>query len=192
MTNAFITKSEPTIMNTVSSVDSLTPTPEYIDVFTDGAAKGNGSRHSHAGSAAIFPNHSHLDIILTLPRGSTNNQAEYTAVKLALKQVNIEDPQYKKIVRVHSDSKLLIDSMTKWLPTWKRKGWKKADGKPVLNQDLLKEIDNQCQKRRVIYIHVPAHTGGQDWKSIWNDKADKAANKAAGVAAGNDIRKYSQ
>ena len=44
-------------------------------------------------------------------------------------------------LRILCDSQYVINCITKWMPGWKRKGWRKADGKPVLNVDLLKEID---------------------------------------------------
>uniref|UniRef100_A0A6C0KWW7 ribonuclease H n=1 Tax=viral metagenome TaxID=1070528 RepID=A0A6C0KWW7_9ZZZZ len=155
------------------------PPSDGVIVFTDGASKGNGSKHSRSGCAAIFPNHLELNITHTLPVGSTNNRAEYTAVQLALEQVDREDSMKRKTVYIYTDSQLIVDSMSKWITQWKRNGWKKKDGKPVLNQDILKRIDDLSQLRRVVYKHVMAHTGRDDWESVWNDRADKEANKAA-------------
>jgi ribonuclease HI len=68
--------------------------------------------------------------------------------------------------------------MTKWLVSWKRNGWKKSTGDPVLNRDLLEKIDAMQQLRRMEIHHVRAHTGRQDWMSTWNDKADRLARDA--------------
>ena len=163
----------------------VTPPTDGIIVFTDGASKGNGSRHSRAGCAAIFPYHPELNITYTLPVGSTNNRAEYTAIQLALEQTNKDDSTKRKTLYIYTDSQLLVDSMTKWIGSWKRNGWKKRDGKPVLNQDILKRIDELSQIRRVVYKHVLAHTGRDDWQSVWNQKADDAANEACNCGGGS-------
>ena len=42
---------------------------------------------------------------------------------------------------MYCDSQYVINSLTKWMPGWKKKGWKKSDGKPVLNRDLLEALD---------------------------------------------------
>ena len=70
------------------------------------------------------------------PRG-TNNMGELMAVLDLLQQTAHVDDE----LHVFCDSKYVIDSVTTWMPGWKRKGWKKSDGKPVLNVDLLKQID---------------------------------------------------
>jgi len=150
-----------------------------IIVFTDGASNGNGSKHSRSGCSAIFPFQEELNISYTLPIGSTNNRAEYTAVLLALEQCNKIDINKQKTVYIYTDSQLIIDSMTKWIIGWKKNGWIKKDGKQVLNQDILKKIDGLSQLRRIIYKHVKAHTGNTDWESIWNQRADDAAVSAA-------------
>ena len=81
------------------------------------------------------------------------------------------DPKFERPLKVFTDSELLINSLTKWLPGWKAKNWKKADGAPVKNVDLLKELEELMKKRRVSFKHVRAHTGKKDWESINNDLA---------------------
>jgi ribonuclease HI len=153
-----------------------------IIIFTDGSSKGNGSRNAKSGCAAVFPLHPHLDVSYTLPLGSTNNRAEYTGLLLGLQKAKLEDPRHIKTIYVYTDSKLLIDSMTKWIRGWKNNGWKKSDGKQVLNQDLLKQIDEMSINRKIIYKHVLSHTGKTDWMSVWNAKADEMANNAANLS----------
>ena len=48
------------------------------------------------------------------------------------------------LIRVVTDSRLMIDSMTRWLDGWKRKGWRTADGKSVKNQDLWRQLDEEA------------------------------------------------
>jgi ribonuclease HI len=72
------------------------------------------------------------------------------------------------------DSQYVINAVTKWMPGWKRKGWRKADGKPVLNVDLLKEIDQALVGRKYIFEWVRGHAGHE-----LNEAADERARAAA-------------
>ena len=101
----------------------------------------------------------------------------------ALEQASQEDPNNKHTLVIYSDSKLLIDSMTKWINGWKKNNWVKRDGKKVLNRDLLERLCHLLSHRKVIWRHVRAHTGGQDYNSKWNDIADQMAKKAVSVQA---------
>lgn len=151
-------------------------------VFIDGSALNNGNKSCRAGYAAIFPNHPHLNISEPLQNDhknvATNNRAEYMGCIRALEQANIEDPENKLLLTIHTDSKLLMDSMTKWISNWKKNNWKKSDGHSVLNRDLLEQLDKLLSRRKVFWKHVKAHTGGKDYNSIWNDKADEMAKKS--------------
>ena len=75
---------------------------------------------------------------------------------------------------VYCDSQYVINSVTKWMPGWKRKGWKKADGKPVLNVDLLQAIDTELPGRRITFEWVKGHAGHE-----LNEAADARARAAA-------------
>ena len=148
-------------------------------VFTDGACKDNGSINAKAGYSAIFPNHSYLNISEPLKNGmKTNNRAEYTAFIRALEQCEKEDPTNTKTVYLFTDSKLLHNTVTQWIKGWKNNGWKKNDGSPILNLDLIILIDKLITKRTVKCQWVRAHTDRTDWMSIWNAKADLMANNA--------------
>ena len=61
---------------------------------------------------------------------------------------------------------------------WKRNGWRKADGDPVLNLDLVQEISAKVAERPVVFHYERAHTGKKDWESRWNEVADNLAKKA--------------
>lgn len=77
-------------------------------------------------------------------------------------------------IRVLCDSQYVINSLTKWLPGWKRRGWKKGDGKPVLNVDLMKELDAALKDREVEFEWVKGHSG-----HAMNEAADVRARAAA-------------
>lgn len=100
----------------------------------------------------------------------TNNQGELTAVLDLLRQTaDCDEP-----LHVLCDSQYVINSVTKWTKGWKRKGWKKADGKPVLNVELMKALDEAMAGRSVTFEWVKGHAGHE-----LNEKADALANGAA-------------
>ena len=81
------------------------------------------------------------------------------------------------------DSQYVINSVTKWMPGWKRKGWRKSDGKPVLNVELLKEIDQALTGRKYTFEWVRGHAG-HDLNEAADDRARAAATAyQQGVAA---------
>ena len=145
--------------------------------FTDGACIHNGKHNAKASYAVVWPDHEDMNIA-NLLEGSmqTNNRAEYTGIITALEQAELLDPEHKKTLVVYTDSMLVIKSMTEWLHGWKKKGWKKADGSPVMNLDLVQELEVRMQTRKTVFKHVRAHTGGKDYESVWNDKADRMAS----------------
>ena len=101
----------------------------------------------------------------------TNNMGELKAV-LDLFEATASRPEAK--LRVYCDSQYVINSLTKWMPGWKKKGWKKSDGKPVLNRDLLEALDQALTGRDYEFIWVKGHAGHE-----LNEKAESLANGAA-------------
>ncbi len=99
----------------------------------------------------------------------TNNMGELQAIIEVLAATPPDEE-----LHILCDSTYVINSVTKWMPGWKRKGWKKADGQPVLNQDQLKTIDEALQGRKVTFEWVKGHAGHQ-----MNEAADERARNAA-------------
>ncbi|MCZ2402588.1 ribonuclease HI family protein [Paenarthrobacter sp. Z7-10] len=104
------------------------------------------------------------------PHG-TNNQGELMAV-LDLLRSTAHLPQ--EHLRILCDSQYVINCVSKWTPGWKRKGWRKADGKPVLNVDLLKDIDAAISGRNYSFEWVKGHAGHD-----LNEAADVRARAVA-------------
>lgn len=77
-------------------------------------------------------------------------------------------------LHVLCDSQYVINACTKWMPNWKRKGWRKADGKPVSNIELLKQLDAELRGRTVTFEWVKGHSGHE-----LNEAADVRARAAA-------------
>jgi ribonuclease HI len=104
------------------------------------------------------------------PHG-TNNQGELMAV---LDLFRATAHLVGEDLHILCDSQYVINSVTKWMPGWKRKGWRKSDGKPVLNVELLKEIDQELRGRKYTFEWVRGHAGHE-----LNEAADERARAAA-------------
>jgi ribonuclease HI len=103
-------------------------------------------------------------------RHATNNQGELMAVlDLFLATAHVDDD-----LHILCDSQYVINCITKWMPGWKKKGWKKGDGKPVMNVDLLKRIDEAIVGRRYRFEWVKGHVG-----HVLNEAADARARAVA-------------
>jgi len=100
----------------------------------------------------------------------TNNMGELTGVLDLLQQTAHLDDD----LLVYCDSTYVINSVTKWMPGWKRRGWRKGDGKPVLNVEIMKALDLALTGRRVRFEWVKGHAGHP-----LNEEADRLANAAA-------------
>ncbi len=101
----------------------------------------------------------------------TNNQGELTAVLELLRATrSVAD----ETLVIACDSKYVIDSLTKWMPGWKRNGWRKADKSPVLNRELLETLDAELTGRSVKFEWVKGHAGHP-----LNEAADERAQAAA-------------
>ncbi|HKH08989.1 MAG TPA: RNase H family protein [Agromyces sp.] len=101
---------------------------------------------------------------------ATNNQGELKAVlELFRATAHLDDD-----LLVQCDSQYVINSVTKWMAGWKRKGWRKADGKPVMNVELLQELDEALAGRRYRFEWVKGHVGHE-----LNEAADLRARAVA-------------
>ncbi len=99
----------------------------------------------------------------------TNNRMELRAVLEAL------EPLPRGVtVEVHSDSQYLINSLSKWIHGWRKKGWKTSQGTPVLNRDLIESISAHQAQLQVAYNWVRGHAG-----HAANEVADALAQSAA-------------
>ena len=98
---------------------------------------------------------------------TTNNRMELQAALELLKRLK-ELPRHPDLT-LRTDSKYLIDGLGSWMQGWKRRGWKTAAGKPVLNQDLWVALD-QARLLDVPLTYVKGHSGDPD-----NDRVDRIA-----------------
>lgn len=113
---------------------------------------------------------------------ATNNVAELTALLELLRSTDPAVP-----VEVRMDSQYAMNAVTKWLPGWKRNGWKTSAGKPVANRELVVGIDALLSGRSVDFRYVPAHqVDGDPLNALADQAASEVAvsQQAAGTAHG--------
>ena len=145
-----------------------------INIYTDGACSGNGSKSAKAGIGVYISNtHTLSERLKGL---QTNQRAELYAILRALQIIKLDD--YTSI-NIYTDSMYSINCLTKWINGWLKNGWLDKKKHNVKNKDLIKPIYDILSKNQHIYlIHVEAHTNNTDIHSIGNDKADKLARQS--------------
>ena len=145
-----------------------------VEIYTDGACRGNPGV---GGWGAVLKYGSIEREISGGEASTTNNRMELTAVISALSL--LKEPCH---VTLTSDSKYVIDAIQKgWLDSWQKKGWRKADGKAVLNVDLWEKLVALLSTHRVDFVWVHGHTGHK-----YNERCDELATTFADkIAAGN-------
>ncbi len=142
-----------------------------VEIFTDGACKGNPGP---GGWGALLRMGRHEKELSGSDPHTTNNRMELTAAIRALEAL-IEPCQ----VVLHTDSKYVMDGMTRWVHGWQRNGWKTASKKPVQNAELWHELIDVAHKHRIEWIWVKGHDGHPE-----NERVDKLASDAAKAAGG--------
>lgn len=136
-----------------------------VNIYTDGACSGNPGR---GGWAAIIEQNATSKVLSGHESLTTNNRMEMTAVISALSNIAVSSD-----VTIYTDSKYVTDAINnKWLESWISRGWKKADKKPVLNQDLWEQLIEQLNKHRVTFVWIKGHNGHPQ-----NELCDKIAVK---------------
>ncbi len=146
-------------------------------VWTDGACSGNPGP---GGWAAIVVSGEDTVELSGGEEHTTNNRMEYMAALEGLR--SLPPNSHACIV---TDSRLMLDSMTKWIKGWKRRGWKTAGGDPVKNQDLVRALEAEIGRHAHVRWHwVRGHeTGEKHAHKALNDRADQLAVAAARAAA---------
>lgn len=145
--------------------------PTIQSIYTDGACTGNPGPGGWG--VVVYFDDGSVHELGDVSKKTTNNRMEMQAAIAALEFV--ESSGQNKPITLYTDSEYLINCVTKWVKGWKRKGWKKSDGKPVLNQDLLEILDN-LNNQRIKWQHVRGHAG-----NIGNERCDTIAR---GFASG--------
>ncbi len=136
----------------------------WVEAFTDGACRGNPGP---GGWGVLLRYRGHEKELYGGEARTTNNRMELTAAIRALEAL---DRPCR--VAITTDSQYVRKGITEWIDGWKRRGWRTASRKPVLNQDLWMRLDELAQRHSVEWHWVRGHTGHAE-----NERADALANR---------------
>ena len=140
---------------------------EIVEVYADGACKGNPGP---GGWGVWIRMGQHSKELCGGELLTTNNRMELTAVIRALEALKRTCQ-----LQIYTDSVYVQKGMTEWLASWKARGWRTSDKKPVKNDDLWQQLDALAQQHEIEWFWVKGHAGHEG-----NERADALANE--GVA----------
>ena len=136
---------------------------KFVEIFSDGACSGNPGP---GGWGAILRCDGYEKEISGGEAPTTNNRMELTGVIQALSAL-----KYPCKVRVTTDSRYVVDGITKgWAQGWKKRGWKKSDGKPALNPELWERLLELLAIHDVEFAWIKGHAGHEE-----NERCDRLA-----------------
>jgi len=141
-------------------------------IFTDGACSGNPGP---GGWGALLRYGGHEKTLSGAEALTTNNRMELMAVIEALRALKKSSQ-----VVVHTDSRYVMDGITRYMPQWVARGWKTADKKPVKNQDLWVALTEAMKPHSIQWVWVKGHAGHAE-----NEMVDALARAAIGDLAKN-------
>ncbi|SEL31019.1 ribonuclease HI [Sphingomonas palmae] len=147
---------------------------QLVEIATDGACKGNPGP---GGWGALLRMGETEKELSGGENPTTNNRMELTAAIRGLEAL-------KRPCRVQlsTDSRYVMDGLTKWIHGWQKNGWRTADKKPVKNAELWQALLAAAKPHRIEWKWVKGHAGHPD-----NERVDKLASDAA-IAAGKRSR----
>ena len=137
-----------------------------VEIATDGACKGNPGP---GGWGALIRSGAHEKELSGGEALTTNNRMELMAAIEALNAL-----KRPCAVTLSTDSRYVMDGLTKWIHGWKRNGWRTADKKPVKNAELWQALLEAAARHQIEWKWVKGHAGHPD-----NERADKLASEAA-------------
>ncbi len=137
---------------------------ELIEIFTDGACKGNPGP---GGWGALLRYGRHEKQLYGGERLTTNNRMELMAVIQALRAL-----KRSSRISITTDSQYVKNGITQWIHSWKRNGWKTAAKKAVKNADLWQALEDETTKHEIKWAWVKGHSGHPE-----NELADQLANR---------------
>jgi ribonuclease HI len=140
-----------------------------VEIATDGACKGNPGP---GGWGAVIRMGKHEKELSGGDAHTTNNRMELQA---AISGLNALTRPCR--VTLSTDSRYVMDGLTKWIKGWQRNGWKTADKKPVKNADLWQALLDAAAPHRIEWLWVKGHAGHPE-----NERADRLASDAATIA----------
>ena len=135
-----------------------------VEIYADGACRGNPGP---GGWGVLLRARGAEREIFGGEPATTNNRMELTAVIRAL-----ESLKRHCSVRVYTDSQYVQKGISEWIHSWKRRGWRTVDKKPVKNEDLWRRLDELAREHAIEWYWVRGHSG-----HVENERADALANR---------------
>lgn len=155
---------------------------ETFHIFTDGACSDNGRKGAKAGYGVHFYSFSNrssdLSVRLDSAEAQTNNRAELRAIEAAVDWLDRNPLPVDRDVCIWTDSEYSLNCLTKWAEGWRRNGWRKRDGQPILNLDIIRPLSDRIRMLPHVRLrHVEAHKDSHVDQFPWcgNAMADKLA-----------------
>jgi len=142
-----------------------------VNVYADGACKGNGGVNSFGGWGVVLQCGQHSKELSGFERNTTNNRMELMSCIQGLMSLKTG---YNPVVNIYTDSKYVRDGITGWIIKWKVNGWITSSKDPVKNKDLWIMLDTFCKMYQVNWHWVKGHADNPG-----NLKADELAQSAA-------------
>ena len=136
-----------------------------IEIFTDGACKGNPGP---GGWGVLLRLGEHQKTLFGGEPQTTNNRMELMAAIRGLQALKKAPAR----VSLTTDSQYVMKGIREWMPNWKKRDWKTASRQPVKNADLWRELDELVSKHHVEWHWVKGHSGHPE-----NELADELANR---------------
>lgn len=145
----------------------------FVHVYTDGSCENNGKKGAIAGLGVYFGDNHALNASSPVRGRATNNSGE---IQAAIKAITDAQAAGVKRLNIFTDSQFVINSVCKWMSAWKAKDWKLSSGKPVVNRDDFKKLDQLIDSGNMLikWSYIAAHRG-----HAGNEEADRLAKEGA-------------
>ncbi len=140
--------------------------PQKIEIYTDGACRGNPGP---GGWGALLVFGDQEKEIYGAEADTTNNRMELLAAINALEHLKSD----RHPIVLTTDSRYVMDGITKWMHGWKKRNWTTASRQPVKNEDLWRRLDALAGRYDIEWKWVRGHSGHAE-----NERVDALANRA--------------
>ncbi|SVD80867.1 uncharacterized protein METZ01_LOCUS433721 [marine metagenome] len=143
----------------------MTVIKEIVQIFTDGACKGNPGV---GGWGVLIKSSNYINELKGYEQLTTNNRMELIAVIEGIKSI-----EKNANIEITTDSKYVKNGINLWIDNWKKNDWKTSSKKPVKNKELWLDLDKLVQNYNIEWKWVKGHSGHPG-----NERADQLANAA--------------